>query len=132
MSEDKNSEKTSKEVIKKDSAGQSSSDENKRTAADQKDIEENRAIAYLSYIGLLFLVPLLVKPESKFCKFHAKQGLVITLGWVLGGVLLPLFGLGALIHLVALIFSIMGLVNVSNGEFKKLPLVGDWAEKFNL
>jgi uncharacterized membrane protein len=133
MSEDKNTKKTSTEVAKTEEPKKSNSEEaTKKTAAEQKDIEENRAVAYLSYIGILFLVPLLAKPESKFCKFHAKQGLVLTLGWVAGGFLMFLFGLGALIHLAVLIFSIIGLVNVSNGEFKKLPLVGDWAEKFNL
>jgi uncharacterized membrane protein len=99
---------------------------------DGKDVKDNRAIAYLSYLGILCLVPLLVKKDSKFALFHAKQGLVMTIGWFLGSFLYIFLGLGALVHLALLIFSIMGLVNVNNGEMKKLPIVGDLAEKFNI
>jgi uncharacterized membrane protein len=96
------------------------------------DVKDAQAITYLSYIGLLFLVPMLAKKESKFAQFHAKQGLVLTIGWFLGSFLYFLMGLGALVHLFIIIVSIMGLVSVSKGEMKKLPIVGDLAEKFNL
>lgn len=97
-----------------------------------KDIQENKTIAYLSYLGILFLVPMLVKKESKFAQFHAKQGLILTIAWFLGSFLYVFMGLGALIHLVLIIFSIMGLINVSKGEMKDLPVVGDIAKKFNI
>lgn len=99
---------------------------------DSKDVEENKGITYLSYLGILFLVPMLAKKDSKFAMFHAKQGLVLTIGWFLGGFLYLAVGLGALVHLAILILSVMGLVNVSKGEMKKLPIVGDLAEKFNI
>jgi uncharacterized membrane protein len=101
------------------------------TKPDQKDVTENRAITYLSYLGILFLVPLLVKKESKFAVFHAKQGLVMTVAWFLGG-FLYIFFVGILIHLALVIFSIMGLVSVNDGEMKKLPIIGDLAEKINI
>ena len=99
---------------------------------EDKDVQENKAIAILSYIGILCLVPLLAKKESKFAQFHAKQGLVLFVAEVIGMFLIPLFGLGALINLAALIFSIIGIVNVAGGKMAKLPIVGDLAEKFNL
>lgn len=99
---------------------------------EDNDVKENKAVAILSYIGILCLVPLLAKKESKFAQFHAKQGLVLFVVEIIGMFLVPLFGLGALINLVALIFSIIGIVNVAGGKMSKLPLVGDLAEKFNL
>jgi len=99
---------------------------------EDKDVQENKAIAILSYIGILCLVPLLAKKESKFAQFHAKQGLVIFIVEIIGMFLMPLFGLGALINLAALIFSVIGIVNVVGGKMNKLPLIGDLAEKFNL
>ena len=99
---------------------------------DMKDVEENRAITYLSYLGLLFLVPMLVKKDSKFAQFHAKQGLVLTVACFIGSFLIPVFGLGLLIYLGVLILSIMGLLSVNNGEMKELPLVGDLAKKINI
>lgn len=102
------------------------------TRPDQKDVAENRAITYLSYLGILFLVPLLVKKESPFAVFHAKQGLVMTVAWFLGGFLYIFLGLGMLVHLALVIFSIMGLISVNDGEMKKLPIIGDLAEKINI
>lgn len=106
--------------------------EEKTTANDAKDVEENKAITYLSYLGLLFLVPMLAKKDSKFAQFHAKQGLVLTVGWFIGCFLYIVFFLGGLVHLAIVVLSIMGLINVSKGEKKDLPIVGDLAKKFNL
>jgi uncharacterized membrane protein len=96
------------------------------------DVQENKSIALLSYISILFLIPLLSKKDSTFCQFHAKQGLVLFIVEVIGWFLTPFFGLGVLVNLVALILLIVGIVNVLNGEMKKLPLIGDFADKFNL
>lgn len=95
---------------------------------DKKDIEENKVITVLSYIGLLFLVPLLAKKESKFAKFHAKQGLVLCIGWFFTWI--PY--LGWLLWIAIAIFSIWGIINVLNGQFKELPIIGDLAKKFNI
>lgn len=100
--------------------------------ASSNDVEENKAITFLSYLGLLFLVPMLVKKDSPFAQFHSKQGLVLTVAWFVGGFLYPLLGLGLLVHIALLVFSIMGLINVNNGEMKDLPVVGDLAKKFNI
>jgi len=74
---------------------------------------------------------MLLKPNSQFVKFHAKQGLVLTIGWIVGMVLYPLMGLGFLVHVAIVVLSIMGIMNVSEGNTKDLPIVGDLAKKFN-
>lgn len=95
-------------------------------------VDQDKAITYLSYIGILFLVPMLVKKDSAFAQFHAKQGLILTVGWFLGSFLYIFAGLGALVHLAVLVLSVMGLINVNKGEMKDLPLVGGLAKKINL
>lgn len=114
-----------------ESQGQQQNQEGETPGADTKDVEENKALTYLAYLGLLFLVPLFAKKESKFAQFHAKQGLVLTIAWFIGSFLIPIFGLGILVYIAVLILSIMGLINVSKGEMKDLPMVGDLAKKFN-
>ncbi len=106
--------------------------EEKKEQTKQGDVEENRMVTYLSYLGILFLVPLVLKRESPFAQFHSKQGLVLTIGWVLGGPLYAFFGLGILVHLAVLIFSVMGLLQVNSGQMKDLPVVGNLAKKFNI
>ena len=50
---------------------------------DAEDIEKNKFYAILAYIGILFIVPLLAAPNSKFARYHANQGLVFFLATVI-------------------------------------------------
>ncbi len=102
-------------------------------AMDAKDIEENKAIAVLSYIGILVLVPLLAKKESKYAQFHAKQGLVLFIAEVIVSILgmIPFLGwfiLGPLGWIFVLVLSIIGIVNTLQGHAKELPVLGSLAK----
>jgi len=101
-----------------------------------EDVQENKAIAALSYVGLLVLIPLLVKKDSPYSQFHAKQGLVLLIAWVAIGIIAIVPILGWLISLVGsiilLVLFVIGLVNALSGQAKELPLIGKYGEKFNL
>lgn len=96
--------------------------------ADPKDLEENKGITFLSYIGILSLIPLLSKKDSEFAQYHAKQGVVLFLCMFLAWI--PF--IGWILGLTLVVFAIMGLMNVAQGEMKPLPIVGDLAKKINL
>lgn len=98
---------------------------------EKKDSDETLH-GVLAYIGILFLIPLLLKKENNFCQFHAKQGMVLFFVEILGYLTLPFFGLGVLIHLAAFVLSIIGIVNVVRNEKKELPIIGDIVKKLNL
>ena len=97
---------------------------------DPADVADNRLLAIFCYLNLLLLIPLLLKPNSAFIKYHANQGLALLLlvaacsvvmiipflGWVVGG-------LGYLFCLVCLI---IGAVNCVNGYAKPLPVIGTY------
>lgn len=89
-----------------------------------EDKNDDKLWAVLSYLGVLVFLPFLLKKDSKFVQFHAKQGLVLLIGWVL--TMLPF---GSIIAIIALIFSIMGIIDVLSDKTTKMPLVGDLAEK---
>jgi len=108
----------------------------KQTPKSNKDIEENKAVAMLSYLWILFIIPLFLKQDSKFCKFHAKQGLVLFIAWLIIAVIgvIPLIGwlvafIGAIFLLV---LTIMGIVKSLNGEYWEMPFLGQYAKKFNI
>jgi len=44
---------------------------------DDKIINEGKSLAWLSYLGILLLIPLLVNRENEYSKFHVKQGIVL-------------------------------------------------------
>lgn len=101
--------------------------------ADPEDIKKNKVMAILAY--LLFFLPLLVCPDSKFARFHANQGFIILIALfavslvtrLLG--IIPILGLvfsliGILASIAGLVFIIIGMVNAANGEMKPLPFIG--------
>ena len=97
-----------------------------------KDVEENKVVAALSYLGPLFFIPLFLKRESPFCQFHAKQGLVFFVIWMVGWVLFWFPILGQLLWLAVAIFDIYALVKAIQGEKWEVPVIGDFAKKINI
>lgn len=96
------------------------------------DVEANKTVAALSYISILFIIPLLGKKDSKFCQFHAKQGLVVFLIELLASILCMIPPLCMLVWLGAVVLSVLAVMKVLNGEWWKIPYIYDWAQKFNL
>lgn len=95
---------------------------------DEKDIQENKLWALLGYLGILCLIPLLARKNSKFAQFHAKQGLIMLIGEFF--VWIPV--VGWILGIVLFIFWIMAIINVFSGKMQKLPIIGDLAEKINI
>lgn len=101
---------------------------------DNKDIQENKFYAVISYFWILFLIPILVKKESEFAIFHAKQGLALFVLTVIYGVLImvPIIGwflisgLGAIISIIYVVLFLMGIINALQGQCKELPVIGSW------
>jgi uncharacterized membrane protein len=100
--------------------------------ADKKDIEDNKVMAALSYVGILCLVPLLAAKTSKFAQFHAKQGLVLFVVDVVVSFIAWIPLVGWAIGMAALIVSIYGFVQALQGAYWELPYLGDYAKKINL
>lgn len=113
----------------------------------EADIEANKAMAVLSYLGILVLIPIFAAKQSPFARFHANQGLVLFLAAVAYGILSAIilaivgaivfssysgFGLYTALSLILnlgyiffLVLAIMGIVNAVKGEEKRLPLIGN-------
>lgn len=98
---------------------------------DPKDVEENKAIACLSYVGILFLIPLLAKKESKFAQAHAKQGIALFILAVVVSVVSWIPLIGWLLALAVLILAIFCIVKTLQGDFFKIPVLYDLSKKFN-
>ena len=104
--------------------------EEKKQTVEEKDIEENKVIAALSYLWIISLVVLLVKKDSKFAQFHAKQGLVLFIASVICS-FIPLLG-WLILNPIVIIVAIVGLLQALMGKYWKIPLVCDLAEKINI
>jgi len=94
---------------------------------EQTDIANNKTTAGLAY--LLFFLPLLVCPQSKYARFHANQGLLLLIIAIAGNIILsiiPFIGwlLLPIFSLAVFILFILGLVNGFSGKDKRLPVIG--------
>ena len=112
------------------------------------DIEQNKIICAISYVSILFFLPLLACPESRFGKFHANQSLILLIassvigivGSIANGLIEALFFLPDSLRVIAsgfvgLIVSaapvagmIFGIVTAIQGQMKEIPVIG----RFNL
>jgi uncharacterized membrane protein len=101
-----------------------------------KDVEDNKILAAIGYLGILCLVPLLLKKDSVYAQFHGKQGLVLLIAWVVVNVvaIVPFVGWIAAFfgNILCLAFMVVGIVNSMQGKMKELPIVGEYAKKINL
>lgn len=105
------------------------------TTADytKEDIDKNKVMGVLAYLGLLVLVPLLAAKDSKFARFHSNQGLVLLIAEgicsVLSAILslIPFWLIRLPIYLVQIalfVLAIIGIVNAAGGKAKELPVIG--------
>jgi len=82
-----------------------------------------RTIAALSYVGFLAIVPFYLKKDSKFCRFHGKQGLLIAMIFFFAKLLLVIDLLMDLALIMQFaIFIWMGFAALS-GKWKKMPWI---------
>ncbi len=104
------------------------------------DIEQNKVVAAIGYIPVLFLVPLLGASGSPFAKFHANQGLILTIAAIALGIarsvlcaifgILPIFKsfvpeiISTIVSVAILAYIVIGVINAVQGKAKKLPFIG--------
>ena len=106
----------------------------------QSDSSNRGIMIVLSYLWILFLIPLLVEKEDSEVQWHAKNGLVLTVLEIVIQIVLNIIvatGIGCLfaifIPLVFLAFAVIRLISIVkglNGERFLVPGVSQYAEKF--
>ena len=107
-----------------------------RLIRDKKDTEDNKLIAAIGYLGILCLLPLLLKKDSAYAQFHGKQSLVLLITWVIIFFLnvIPVIGwlTWSVLSVVFFIFMVMGIMNSLQGNYWKMPILGEYAKKIKL
>ncbi|MFD2673605.1 DUF4870 domain-containing protein [Marinicrinis sediminis] len=92
--------------------------------------QQDRVFAALAYV--LFFLPLLNQPPSRYSLFHANQGLMLLLVAIVVniiGAFVPLIGWLFILpfgNLAVLILAIYGIIHALQGEKKPLPLIGQY------
>ncbi|MDD5251800.1 MAG: hypothetical protein PHT12_04165 [Patescibacteria group bacterium] len=94
--------------------------------------EPDRLIPALSYVGVLFLIPLLTAKDDEFAQFHAKQGLVLFVVDVAVSIVawIPLVGWSLAIACV--IVSVYGFLQAMAGVKWEMPYLGQYAKQIKM
>lgn len=99
-----------------------------------QDIKENKALAAWGYV--IFFLPLIMKSESRLCRYCANQGLLIMIVQLLVAILfnilggIPLLGwllalVGKLAGLAILVCSLLFTAQAATNErFIEVPYIG--------
>lgn len=103
---------------------------------EEKEIQEGKFFAVISYLSFLCIISLVLKKDNKFALYHAKCGLVLfvfefasliisiipLLGWLIGTAGFVLFTL----------VSLWGILQALMGNYYRLPVISDIADKIIL
>lgn len=89
---------------------------------------EHRILAAISYLGFLFLIPLVASKHSPLAQFHAKQGMVLFIVELVAAAV-PVVGWA--LNVVLLVLAIYAAVQALQGRMWEIPVIGSWAKKIN-
>ena len=88
-----------------------------------------RMISAVAYLWVLFFLPLVLIPRSRFGRFHANQALLNLLWGLVFFVLMRVVpGVGWLFAVIMAVYPIWGIVHAMLGLERPFPVIG----KFNL
>ena len=101
--------------------------------------DDSKVFAFLAvFLSILgFIIALLAKKNDKYVMYYAKQSLVLFIAWIAVWILgmIPFIGWFIILPiggLIIFILWIIGLVYSVSGEEKPVPLIGKYADKFNI
>lgn len=95
----------------------------------KSNFDDSKIFAILSYLWILFLVPLIFKHDNEFVQFHAKQGMVLFGCWLIGWLFFWLPLVGFFLYLAIIILSAIGIVAAFQGRYWEMPVLGRYARK---
>jgi len=99
------------------------------------EIRRGKVFALLAYMSILFLIPLFAQRGNNFVLFHVKQGLVLFIIECAVCVIRFLPVIGEVIFVFGMvicgILSLVGIIKACMNELWEMPVVFDFAEKFD-
>lgn len=110
-----------------------------RSQYEPADIQNNKIMAALAYMGILVLIPIFAAKESRFARYHVRQGLVLFISGIAFSVcylilsfvalsvswkLFPIVRIVGLLSYAFLVLSVIGISNAVSGKVKRLPVIG--------
>lgn len=94
---------------------------------------DEKIFAVVGYLAFLFIVPLLVKPKSKFCQHHAKQSMIMFLLFIIVLVFLAAMPwLGSIFTLAIFALYIIAIYRAYRGDSWNIPIISSISGKMDV
>ncbi len=103
---------------------------------DKQTINDGKSAAITSYIlivGVLIALSMNSENKNKFASFHIRQGLGLTLTFIILGISISYFDsvmVAAPMWIFISVLTIYGIFSAAKGETTPLPLLGKWFQKW--
>ena len=88
-------------------------------------IDKSKALAALSYISFLWVLPYIFCSGDEFAGFHAKQGLILFICNFVLDILSIAAPIMWALKVVSFLLMLVGIKNALTGEKKRLPFIGN-------
>jgi uncharacterized membrane protein len=108
-------------------------------------LDANLAAALGYPIGIIAIIMIIIEKQNRFARFHALQSLLLIATWIVVAIVLGIFisilsMISSYLGFFGLLFPLLWLLwfgalifcayKAYQGEWFKLPVIGDMAEKF--
>jgi len=98
-----------------------------------KQIQEGKFFALISYLAFFCVISLVFKKDNKFAMYHAKQGLVLFVFEVGAFILSIIPFVGVAIKIAAIVVfslaSLWGIWQALAGNYGRMPVISNIADK---
>lgn len=100
---------------------------------------KEKMLSAISYIGFLWVVPLIKGRRSNLTIFHINQGISLLIAEIIYSIfylilkkllleisiwLYPIIAVAGIAEFIFIIFAILGITSAINGEKRELPIIG--------
>ncbi len=90
-------------------------------------VQEGKGVAWISYLGILVIIPILLQKDNPYTKYHIKQGIALLIVSIIWNIvwIIPFVGLilGYIGWVFLMVLMIMGIINALSGKEKPLPII---------
>jgi uncharacterized membrane protein len=99
---------------------------------DEKKTVQLHPIAALSYVGILFLIPLLFMRHDPLSQQHAKQGMLLFAAETIASFIWWIPLLGWAIGIAVLVAAVYGFIQAIQGNMWEMPVLGKYAKQLKI
>jgi len=95
------------------------------------NIQKNYKISALSYFWVTCAIPLIFS-KDEFVKFHAKQGLVLSIIQIISSFVIIIPVLGWIFAVVIIFISVLAIKSALSGGKWKIPYIYELSKRINI